>query len=74
VPAKVWRGSHDQTFYLRARYLLLPEVDRANQDMADWPADPEVLLALTPRSGPIVIEMFEHDLFSPTNFQMEDEM
>lgn len=34
-------------------WLKVPEVDRANQDMADWPADPEVLLALTPRSGPI---------------------
>ena len=40
-----------------AIWLKVPEVDRANHDMAVLPADPEVLLALTPRSGPIVIEI-----------------
>ena len=42
---------------LAAIWLKVPEVDRANQDMVDFPADPKVLLALTPRSGPIVIEI-----------------
>jgi hypothetical protein len=40
-----------------AIWLKVPEMGAANQDMVDLPADPEVLLALTPRSGPIVIEI-----------------
>jgi len=37
--------------------VQVPEVGSVNHDMVDSPADPEVLLALTPRSGPIVIEI-----------------
>lgn len=40
-----------------AIWLRMPEVDGTNRDVADPAADPEVRLALTPRSGPIVVEL-----------------
>jgi MFS family permease len=42
---------------LAAIWLRMPEVDGTNRDVADPATDPEVRLALTPRSGPIVVEL-----------------
>lgn len=42
---------------LAAIWLRMPEVDGTNRDAADPATDPEVRLALTPRSGPIVVEL-----------------
>ncbi len=38
-------------------WLRMPEVDAANEDAARTIEDPEVRLALTPRSGPVVVEI-----------------
>jgi MFS family permease len=38
-------------------WLRMPEVDGANQDAAEAVADPEVRMLLSPRSGPIVVEI-----------------
>ena len=40
-----------------AIWLRMPEVDAATQDAARPVEDPEVRLALTPRSGPVVVEI-----------------
>jgi MFS family permease len=42
---------------LMAIWLRVPEVESVSEDMARTVADPEVRLALTPRSGPVVIEI-----------------
>jgi MFS family permease len=38
-------------------WLRMPEVDAANEDAARTIEDPEVRLSLTPRSGPVVVEI-----------------
>jgi MFS family permease len=42
---------------LMALWLRVPEVESVTEDMARAIADPEVRLALTPRSGPVVVEI-----------------
>jgi MFS family permease len=42
---------------LMALWLRVPEVESVTEDMARSIADPEVRLALTPRSGPVVVEI-----------------
>lgn len=42
---------------LAALVLRMPEVESASEDIARTVADPEVRLALTPRSGPVVVEI-----------------
>jgi MFS family permease len=42
---------------LVAVFLRMPEVETVSEDMARTVADPEVRLALTPRSGPVVVEI-----------------
>jgi MFS family permease len=42
---------------LAAIFLRMPEVETVSEDMARTVADPEVRLGLTPRSGPVVVEI-----------------
>ena len=42
---------------LVAIWLRMPDVDTANRDVAETMADPEVHLALNPRSGPVIVEI-----------------
>jgi MFS family permease len=42
---------------LAALFLRMPEVETVSEDMARTVADPEVRLGLTPRSGPVVVEI-----------------
>jgi len=42
---------------LAAIFLRMPEVETVGEDMARTVADPEVRLGLTPRSGPVVVEI-----------------
>ena len=42
---------------LASLWLRMPDVEGANQDTAEIVSDPEVNLALNPRSGPIIIEI-----------------
>ena len=42
---------------LAAIWLRVPEVDPEARDAAETVADPEVSLALTPRSGPVIVEI-----------------
>jgi MFS family permease len=42
---------------LAALWLRVPDVDPEARDAAETVADPEVSLALTPRSGPVIVEI-----------------